>query len=200
MDAKEIAQTEDTIEDMKNEAAKLMDENENSNDETPPRKKQKVEEQKIEDRQIDENSSDEEPEEVSFKPMPSMEFEPSRTSEKKKKRRKSKKARVEKTEVEIEAPLDDAIFAAMEEDETVEKIQFENKQKMNRQEERKKRVFEMPTDPGSHLVKQKKIKTVSAASSSAMAFLEQMRGRHVRVSKDERKRNFEKIKFNKNKQ
>lgn len=41
-------------------------------------------------------------------------------------RRKSKKARVEKTEVEIEAPLDDAIFAAMEEDETVEKIQFES--------------------------------------------------------------------------
>ena len=71
---------------------------------------------------------------------------------------------------------------------------------MNRQEERKKRVFEMPTDPGHHLVKQKKIKTVSAASSSAMSFLEQMRGRHVRVSKDERKRNFEKIKFNKNKQ
>ena len=64
MDAKEIAETEDTIEDMKNEAAKLMDENENSNDGTPPRKKQKVEEQKIEDRQIDENSSDEEPEEV----------------------------------------------------------------------------------------------------------------------------------------
>ena len=41
-------------------------------------------------------------------------------------RRKSKKARVEKTEVEIEAPLDDAIFAAMEEDETVEKIQLES--------------------------------------------------------------------------
>ena len=34
--------------------------------------------------------------------------------------------RVEKTEVEIEAPLDDAIFAAMEEDETVEKIQLES--------------------------------------------------------------------------
>merc|ERR1719423_597068 len=168
---------------MKNEAIKkLMDENENSNDGTPPRKKQKVEEEKIEDRQID--SSDEEPEEVSFKPVPSMEFEPSRTSEKKKKRRKSKKARVEKTEVGIEAPLDDAIFAAMEEDETVEKIQLENKQKINRQEERKKRVFEMPNDPGIHLVKQKKIKTVSAASSSAMAFLEQMRGRHARVSKE----------------
>ena len=110
----------------------------------------------------------------------------------------------------------------MEEDETVEKIQFESelfqfilsrlfsrmhfylifldKQKMNRQAERKKRVFEMPNDPGIHLVKQKKLKTVSAASSSAMAFLEQMRGRHARVSKEERKRNFEKIKFNKSKQ
>ena len=75
-----------------------------------------------------------------------------------------------------------------------------DKQKINRQEERKKRVFEMPNDPGIHLVKQKKIKTVSASSSSAMAFLEQMRGRHARVSKEERKRNFEKIKFNKNKQ
>ena len=75
-----------------------------------------------------------------------------------------------------------------------------DKQKINRQEERKKRVFEMPNDPGIHLVKQKKIKTVSAASSSAMAFLEQMRGRHARVSKEERKRNIEKIKFNKNKQ
>merc|ERR1712131_384008 len=107
-----------------------------------------------------------------------------------KKRRKNKKARVEKTEVEIEAPLDDSIFAAMEEDETVEKIQFENKQKMNRQAERKKRVFEMPNDPGIHLVKQKKLKTVSAASSSAMALLEQMRGRHARVSKEERNRNF----------
>ena len=61
-DIKENVETEDTIEDMKNEAKKLMDENENSNDGTPPRKKQKVEEEKIEDRQID--SSDEEPEEV----------------------------------------------------------------------------------------------------------------------------------------
>ena len=77
---------------------------------------------------------------------------------------------------------------------------FLDKQKMNRQAERKKRVFEMPNDPGIHLVKQKKLKTVSAASSSAMAFLEQMRGRHARVSKEERKRNFEKIKFNKSKQ
>merc|ERR1712131_506933 len=157
MGVEEVVQTEDSIEDMKNEAAKLMDENENG---TPPRKKQKVDqpedkledkiEDKIEDRQIEQNSSDEEPEEVSFEPMPSMEFEPSRTSEKKKKRRKSKKAKVEKTEVEIEAPLDDSIFAAMEEDETVEKIQFENKQKMHRQAERKKRVFEMPNDPGIH--------------------------------------------------
>ena len=60
--ADENVETEDTIEDMKTEAKKLMDENENSNDGTPPRKKQKVEEEKIEDRQID--SSDEEPEEV----------------------------------------------------------------------------------------------------------------------------------------
>merc|ERR1711962_1341565 len=127
-------------------------------------------EDRSEDRQLEQNSSDEEPEEVSFKPMSSTDFEPSRTSEKKKKRRKSKKPRVEKTEIEIEAPLDDSIFAAMEEDETVEKIQFENKQKINRQEKRKKRVFEMPTDPVIHLVKQKKLKTVSAASSSAMAF------------------------------
>ena len=54
-------ETEDSIENIKNEAIKQMDENENG---TPPRKKQKVEDEKIENRQIEQNSSDEEPEEV----------------------------------------------------------------------------------------------------------------------------------------
>ena len=60
---------------------------------------------------------------------------------------------------------------------------------------KKKRVFEMPDESGVHFVKQKKIKEMSMKSSSALAFREQMMGRHNRQSIEARKREKEKKKF-----
>ena len=62
-------------------------------------------------------------------------------------------------------------------------------------EVKKKRKFEMPDESGVHFVKQKKIKEMSTKSSSALAFREQMMGRHNRQSIEARKREKEKKKF-----
>ena len=53
----------------------------------------------------------------------------------------------------------------------------------------------MPDESGVHFVKQKKIKEMSMKSSSALAFREQMMGRHNRQSIEARKREKEKKKF-----
>ena len=66
-------------------------------------------------------------------------------------------------------------------------------------ENKKKRIFHMPDEPGVHFIKQQKISRMSQKSSSAMAFREQMMNRHNRQSAQARKQENEKKKYLKKK-
>jgi len=139
----------------------------------------------------EDSDSNDEPEEISF--MAAKDTIDSerqqRTSSGKRRKREFKEP---PPDVDVCAPLDESIFASLDQQDQIAEIKSRTANKKRRKKD--KTVAALPSEKGIQMFRQKKIKNLSVTSESAMSFRDRMLNRHKRVSAEQSKHQRLKVK------